>query len=514
YRDHHGDSKRYHMRFEQSPVSDIACSGSSIGTTGLKGIDIIPYGLERTIRIIINGESFIPYRDCWFEGMRYHMEEERGLSSYEDHYIPGCFESEIAANSEKIISVVCTMEKMTDYPDIEAVFRNEEERIRELEKTAFGAGRGDAFAAMLVKAADDFIVYRQSTGTKTIIAGYPWFSDWGRDSMIALPGLTLSTGRISDAEDILKTFSRYVRYGLVPNMFPEGGEEPLYNSVDAALWYMEAIGGYHRKTGNTDFIKQTLYPSMKQVIEGFMKGTINGIHTAADGLVSAGDEGLQLTWMDAKVGDWVVTPRHGKAVEINALWYSALKLMEELETAFCNHDEAAFYKLEAIRVKTAFEAEFWNEADGCLYDVIKEGFKDNSMRPNQIFAVSLLHPVIEGEKAKKVVDKVWKELYTPLGLRTLSPSSPGYRGTYSGNQYERDGAYHQGTVWAWLIGPFVTAFTRVHGREGQYGRLAESFIEPFRDHLGDACIGSISEIFSGNEPHEPKGCFAQAWSVA
>lgn len=386
----------------------------------------------------------------------------------------------------------------------------EKEKIR-LKALKDRAGCKDEFAAALTASADNFIVYRKSTDAKTIIAGYPWFTDWGRDTMIALSGLTLVTRRFNDAEQILYTFSKYVRHGLVPNMFPDEGQEPGYNSVDAALWYFEAVNKYLNYTGNHQFVRDNLYDSMQQIIRAFMKGTLYNIGMDTDSLITAGDQATQLTWMDAKVGSWVVTPRHGKAVEINALWYNALRIMSVLAEAF--GDDSIPYAAAAVKVKTAFEQSFWNENEKCLYDVISGDYKDGSIRPNQIIALSLSYPVLEGQKARAVVNKVWKELYTSYGLRTLSPKSEKYRGIYAGDQHMRDGAYHQGTVWAWPMGHFITAFKRVYGTEGKYGKILKSFIVPFKDHLKDACIGSISEIFDGDEPLEPRGCFAQAWSV-
>jgi predicted glycogen debranching enzyme len=506
YRDHHHTSKSYHMKFEDRAFE--------------KGVEIIPYGLDRTIVTACSEGTYNSAFDSWFRGMRYSIEEERGLEAFEDHHIPGSFDVQIEKGSEKVIHIICSTEKrLTSNPaaSMEKLFSNaqvmigrEEKRLVDLRQPAkYG---DDEFAAALAAAADNFIVYRSSTKAKTIIAGYPWFSDWGRDAMIALPGLTLVTGRFGDAEEILRTFSKYERQGLIPNMFPEGNDDPLYNSVDAALWYFEAIGKYLRYTGGYEFIKNTLYPSMQEIIESFKNGTINKIFVDSDGLVSAGDEGMQLTWMDAKVGSWVVTPRHGKAVEINALWYNALKLMEKLADHF--GEDSSGYSADAAKTAGTFEAKFWNEEQGCLYDAINGDFRDSSIRPNQIMAVSLLYPILEGDKAKSVVDKVWKELYTPFGLKTLSSGSPDYRGIYLGDQYNRDGAYHQGTVWAWLLGHFVSAFIKVYGTEGKYGEHAKAFLEPFRDHLRDAGIGSVSEIFDGDAPHYPRGCFAQAWSVA
>jgi len=503
FRDHHHNLRKNQMNFTRK------AEYSSVGGKESR-VEIAPFNLDTTIKLSCIGGFFLPAENCWFYNMRYYREEERGLDAYEDHYIPGSFDIIVEPGAEKQVAIVCTVEKEWGSYDAFSIVKKEEDRINSLH--SMQRFQGDNFASVLAVAADKFIVHRQSTGKKTIIAGYPWFADWGRDTMISLCGLTLVTGRYKDAEEILVTFSKYIKHGLVPNMFPEGNDEPLYNSVDASLWYFEAIGKYLRYTGNYDFIKDSLYASMKDIIRNFKKGTINKIYVDRNGLVSAGDPGTQLTWMDAKVDSWVVTPRHGKAVEINALWYNALRIMEELESAFGNNP--AEYAAEAEKVKKSFIESFWNEKKKCLYDVINDDGKDGSIRPNQVFAVSLLYPVLEGEKARYVVDKVWKELYTPFGLRTLSRSSPGYKGIYIGNQYQRDSAYHQGTVWPWLLGHFVTAFVRVYGKEGIYGRIVASFIEPFKDHLRDACISNISEIFDGDTPHWHRGCMAQAWSVA
>ncbi|HEX2926177.1 MAG TPA: amylo-alpha-1,6-glucosidase, partial [Ruminiclostridium sp.] len=388
------------------------------------------------------------------------------------------------------------------------VFNYQTARMEELMQRA---GCSNPLVKKLVLAADNFIVYRSSTNAKTIIAGYPWFTDWGRDTMIAFTGLTLATGRFGDAKEILFTFSKYVEYGLIPNMFPDDGEKPAYNSVDAALWYFEAVNSYLEYTGDSDFIKEEVYPCLKNICERFINGTIYDIGMTDDGLITAGNKNTQLTWMDAKVGDWVVTPRHGKAVEINALWYNGLMIMSKLAQKF---EDTDVYLEPASRAKASFEKVFWNEEQQCLYDVVNEAGSDSSIRPNQILAVGLSYAVIEGHKARCVVEKVWKELYTPYGLRTLSQDSPQYRGEYSGDVWSRDGAYHQGTVWTWLLGRFIKAYVRVNGNTAEVRRKAQDFILPIENHMWDAGIGSISEIFDGSNPHRPRGCFAQAWSVA
>lgn len=494
FRDYHFNASCQYMNFVQSPKEN--------------GVSIKPYNLELDINIYCSSGKYVSWGNNYFYNMDYAVERERGLQATEDHYIPGCFEIEAEPGQQLNVTVIATIEKDIKVKDGNAIIAAEEERLYKLVDKA---GYGNDLAKSLVKAADSFIVQRNSTGSKTIIAGYPWFTDWGRDTMIALPGLTLSTKRFEDAKDILYTFSRYVKYGLVPNVFPDGGDEPPYNTVDASLWYFEAVKKYIRYTGDYDFIYKNIYGALSEIINSYKEGTKFKIKMDSDYLITAGDPGTQLTWMDAKVGDWVVTPRHGKAVEINALWYNALKVYAEL-TSHMGNDGSVYEKL-ADKVRMSFEKVFWNDEAQCLYDVISEDYKDGSIRPNQIMAVSLSYPVLDGDMAKKVVDKVWKELYTAYGLRSLSRESQQYVGIYMGDQYRRDGAYHQGTVWTWPLGQFITAYVRVNGGTKEAKENAMRFIEPFADHLRDACIGSVSEIFDGNEPLIPRGCFAQAWSV-
>ena len=364
-------------------------------------------------------------------------------------------------------------------------------------------------------AADQFVVRRsrgQDVGA-TIIAGYPWFGDWGRDTMIALQGLTLSSGRATLAAEILKTFAAHVSEGMLPNRFPEVGEQPEYNTVDATLWYFVAVYEHLLSTDDLGLAKE-LFPVLAEIVEAHRRGTRYEIHVDPDDdLLYAGESGVQLTWMDAKVGDWVVTPRIGKPVEINALWYNALRIVAELARRLRKHKVAREYGAAAERVRGSFEKRFWYQEKGYLYDVVDGPDGDDaSLRPNQIFALSLPFPLVSpnGEKARSVVDACGRELYTPHGLRTLAPSDSSYVGVYRGGPRERDGAYHQGTAWPWLLGPFATAHHRAYGD----AELARSFLASMETHLLEAGIGSISEIFDGDPPQDARGCYAQAWSIA
>lgn len=371
----------------------------------------------------------------------------------------------------------------------------------------------------LVLAADQFIVRRDVTRTdgkpaggegKSVIAGYPWFGDWGRDTMISLPGLTLVTGRPEVARQILTTFARFVDRGMLPNRFPDAGELPEYNTVDATLWYFEAIRAYHAATDDVRLV-QELYPVLQEIVAWHQRGTRYNIHVdPADGLLYAGEAQVQLTWMDAKVDDWVVTPRIGKPVEINALWYNALRTMAGFARLLGRPADAETYEAQAGRVQASF-ARFWNNRLGYCYDVLDgPSGHDASLRPNQLFAVSLPASPLEASQARSVVDACARHLVTPHGLRSLAAGDPSYIGRYGGNRRTRDAAYHQGTVWGWLIGPFVSAHLRVYRDPG----LARTFLYPLLHHLNSHGVGSLSEIFDGDPPHTPRGCVAQAWTVA
>jgi predicted glycogen debranching enzyme len=363
----------------------------------------------------------------------------------------------------------------------------------------------------LVLAADQFIVDRsvpEHPHGKTIIAGYHWFSDWGRDTMISLPGLTLATERPEIARSILRTFATYVDQGMLPNRFPDAGETPEYNTVDATLWYFEAVRAYYSATEDDDLLHE-LFGVLADIIDWHCRGTRYNIHLdSTDGLLYAGETGVQLTWMDAKVGDWVVTPRIGKPIEINALWYNALRTMAN----FARHIGKPHQEYEAIADRTQVRfSRFWNQQTGYCYDVLDGPDGDDpSLRPNQIFAVSLPSSPLTPTATTRVVDACGRMLLTSHGLRSLAPEHTQYQGNYGGNQYQRDGAYHQGTVWGWLLGPFVLAHMRVYKNPA----IARQFLEPMANHLTAHGVGNLSEIFDGNAPMTPRGCIAQAWTVA
>jgi len=371
----------------------------------------------------------------------------------------------------------------------------------------------DPFVATLTTAAGQFIVRRGDL--HSIIAGYPWFTDWTRDAMIALPGLTLVTGRFDVARDILLAFAGYLDQGMLPNNFPDGDGPPDYNTVDATLWFFESVRHYLEYSKDVDFVRTHLYEKLKDIVEWHVRGTRFGIHVDfEDGLLVAGDSTTQLTWMDARVGERPVTPRGGKAVEIQALWYNALCVMQDLAAKFGDELNRKRYATQAVLARWSFNRLFWNAPSGCLYDVVNGKSNDASIRPNQIFAVSLRHTMLSPERARSVVESVQNHLLTPYGLRTLAPSDPNYRGRYTGDQASRDGAYHQGTVWPWLLGPFLTAYLKVNGHREAALQQAEEWIEPLRVRMLGPGTGQMNEIFEGDVPHGPVGCIAQAWSVA
>jgi predicted glycogen debranching enzyme len=466
---------------------------------------ITPYPDLPSLHFAHNAEC-IDRSGFWFYNFEYEREKERGLDAIEDLYSPFLLRFDLAENSSAAI-----ITSTARHTAVEAHGLQEKE-IQRRAHIVRRAPADDAFAKLLTAAADQFIVAR---GDQTsVIAGYPWFGDWGRDTMISLPGLTLVTGHFEEARNILLAFARNIDQGMLPNRFPDSGEKPEYNTVDATLWMFHAVHELLRYTGDYDFVRAELYQPLAGIIAWHQRGTRYGIHLDSDGLLHAGEPGTQLTWMDAKVGDWVVTPREGKAVEIQALWYNALRVMAQLASLFNEHAECSRYTLLAERVHARFAEAFWNESAGCLHDVVSGAGADSSIRPNQIFAVSLPYPLLSNDQALRVVDVVEWELLTPFGLRTLSPRDPRYRGRFDGDPRSRDGAYHQGTVWPWLLGPFLSAYVKVHGRSLEARRRADQFLDPLRAHFWQAGLGQISEVFDGDAPHRPGGCFAQAWSVA
>ena len=446
----------------------------------------------------------------WFYNLEHPREQERGLDFTEDLYCPGRFDGLLSPG--QTVTLVATVETETPEGPDEA-FKSELSRRRGLLKRA-DVPEADTAREALTLAADQFVVEKSDRVARaTILAGYPWFTDWGRDTMIALPGLCLTTGRHDVAREILTSFAGAVQDGLLPNRFSDSGAGAEYNTVDASLWFFHAVHAYAEASGDWDFAGGEMLPVLKAILEAHVKGTDYSIGVdPADGLLHAGQPGVQLTWMDAKVGDWVVTPRTGKPVEINALWHNALCVTAALADKADDADFAADCRQRAATVQASFLAAFRNPETDTLFDVIgPDGQPDASIRPNQVFAASLPFPVIEGDVAKAVVDQVAALLLTPYGLRTLDPNSPAYRPVYApGDPTFRDGAYHQGTVWPWLLGAFADAHLKVYGDKVKTRALFDTLLT---GGLYDYGVGSLAEIADGDPPHAPNGCIAQAWSV-
>ncbi|MDX1907741.1 MAG: amylo-alpha-1,6-glucosidase [Bacteroidia bacterium] len=448
------------------------------------------------------GAHYSPRPD-WYYQLEFEEELERGHEGHEDLFSPGRLFLRLEPGQQLGIILSCTPAAGRDALDL---FRQEAQRRHALLRQA---PMHSPFTDRLVLAADQFIVRRGTEGQKTVIAGYPWFTDWGRDAMIALPGLCLATGRAGDARMILETFAQSVSEGMLPNRFPDSGDEAEYNNIDATLWFFVACYQYLLHTEDPAF-EALLVPVMGEILRWHEAGTRYNIRMDSDGLLTGGAAGIQLTWMDAKAGDWVVTPRQGKAVEVNALWYNAWQIYAELLRRIGQPNEDAARQARIIR--KAFLQTFWHEGARCLYDFVDGDVCDSSIRPNQVFALSLPFPLLDSVQAEAVLTRIESELLTPVGLRSLSSMDPSYRSAYTGNQHSRDGAYHQGVVWSWLIGPYLDALIRVRGSWGL--ESARSIMQHFAKHLDEAGLGSVSEIFEAEPPYAPKGCVAQAWSVA
>uniref|UniRef100_B8HYG4 Glycogen debranching enzyme n=1 Tax=Cyanothece sp. (strain PCC 7425 / ATCC 29141) TaxID=395961 RepID=B8HYG4_CYAP4 len=498
YRDYHSITVAKEWQMATAPVA--------------AGIQITAF--DTAVPLYLLSQPLLSHRaNCepaheWYCDFNLSVERYRGLSDREDHLHAATFTA--CLNPGESFTLVASTNP-TPNLEGETALQRRQEYENQLIQTWKPQAESPAWLQPLVLAADQFIVARPSPADpdgKTILAGYPWFSDWGRDTMISLPGLTLATGRPEIARSILQTFAQYVDRGMLPNRFPDAGETPEYNTLDASLWYFEAIRAYEAVTGDGQLL-QELYPVLVDMIDWHCRGTRYNIHLdPADGLLYGGEVGTQLTWMDAKVGDWVVTPRMGKPIEINALWYNALRTM----TTFARKLGKPYQMYEAMGDRTqASFSRFWNSDLGYCYDVLDTpAGNDASLRPNQIFAVALPESPLSPVQQQAVVDVCARKLLTSYGLRSLGPDQPGYQGHYGGDQRQRDGAYHQGTVWGWLLGPFVMAHLRVY----QNPALAQQFLEPMADHLNAHGVGSLSEIFDGDPPFTPRGCFAQAWTVA
>jgi predicted glycogen debranching enzyme len=449
----------------------------------------------------------------WYRSFEYEEEERRGFDFHEDLWHPLTLSysfEEISSSGAPVRrnATVIASTSPRSAADIHLLRKSELSRRKKLTGNAVA----DPFLRALSRAGDQFLVARGDL--TTVIAGYPWFSDWGRDTMIALSGLALATGRPEIAREILLAFSQHVSEGMLPNRFPDAGEAPEYNTVDATLWYFEAARAYVEATGDVAFLKGTLYPVLADIVAWHVRGTRYGIRMDDDGLLASGAEGQQLTWMDARVDGRVITPRRGKPVEIQALWFNALSTMRDFSGKIGEEISSSEYAARAAACRTSFLRLFGDGGGGGLADVVSDHSKDLSIRPNQLLAVSLHHSMVSSDLAHRILTVVEEHLLTPVGLRTLSPRDPSYRGRYEGGPVERDSAYHQGTVWPWLFGPYVEAYLKTHGNGSKPLAKMRAALEPLQAFvLGDG-LGQIPEIFDGDAPHRPGGCPAQAWSVA
>ena len=494
----------YHSTHRHNPEFN-----AQIGAQSPSRVAIAPYSHLPAIQFDFSGE----FRGDghWYFGFRWPLEEERGLDAREDAFSPGVFSLELRGENPAFFAA------STDGVNLDEL---ENSRLETVERRRALGGGGDWNAPenRLRRAADQFLVRRED-GLFTILAGYHWFTDWGRDTMIALPGLCLSTRRHDVAASVLRAFASAMSQGMIPNRFPDAGETPDYNTVDGTLWFYHAIGEFWRASGDLETVRE-LYPKMVEGIEWHLAGTRFGIRAdEGDGMLVAGDERSQLTWMDAKIGEVAFTPRAGKPVEIQALWFNALCETALVAKALGDDAMSEICREWSRKIATHFSDLFWNAGENCLYDFIAEDtknglYRDGAIRPNQIFAVSLPHRLLCHEREVQVVECVERELLTPHGLRSLSPRDSRYRGTYIGDSWARDSAYHQGTVWAWPAGAFFEAYLRAHGASFEAKTQVKNWLAPLISHLDSAGIGSISEIFDGDAPHAPRGCIAQAWSVS
>jgi predicted glycogen debranching enzyme len=475
------------------------------------------------LRLLLDGShgSFVLERERVPEVV-YRVERSRGYDAQGDLWSPGEFHVELGRGRPVVLVASTEAWNVAAALPARAALAAERERRRRLLERAPAVARSGP-AAELVLAADAFVITptgrledqvrsrAEGDAPRTVIAGYHWFTDWGRDTMISLEGLTLTTGRVDDAGSILRTFARHVKDGLIPNLFPEGNAAGLYHTADATLWMFHAMDRYLRASGDRHTLRRLL-PVFEEIVRAHERGTRFGIRIDRDGLLTQGEEGYQLTWMDAKCDGWVVTPRRGKAVELQALWYHALKVLEGWVREERGEAATAHVTAAADRAREAFNARFWYRDGGWLYDVVDgERGDDPSLRPNQLLAISLPNPILDRRRWGPVLEAVRAQLLTPVGLRSLSPDHPDYKPNYHGDLRTRDAAYHQGTVWSWLIGPWVDAWLALHPDDRAGARAA---LDGLLAHLGDACVGSISEVFDAEAPFTPRGCIAQAWGVA
>ena len=463
-----------------------------------------PYSISPDLFIRVPGSTF-EHRGQWHHNFQYRAEMQRGLDFQEDLFCPGTFHLTLR-EGDRLGIIVSTLPPFgRDALELERHERTRREHLLQ------NVPSPNDLIRTLALAADQFVVKRDEQ-LNSIIAGYHWFSDWGRDTMISLPGLCLVTGRFEEARRILLAFARHASQGMLPNRFSDWGEEPQYNNVDATLWFFVAVHQYHEYTQDHDFVREELMPVLKDILDWYGRRTRYNIHVAKDGLLYAGIPGEQVTWMDAKVDGWVVTPRQGKPVEVNALWYNALVIYARLLRLPGDEVRSLYYTARDDKVLEVFNSTFWNEDKQCLYDYIGDNFRNDAIRPNQLFALSLPFALVSGERAKKILRVCEEKLLTPVGLRSLSADHVEYKAHYGGNRWSRDGAYHQGTVWSWLLGPYVDAVLRLKGAAGR--KEVSNLLQNFGFHFREAGIGTVSEIFDAEAPHTPRGCIAQSWSVA
>lgn len=536
YREHNASSTKKDLSFFNFKLEEE--TGFMLIPQDVPSVEII---LQVSEGELVKSES------QYDEDLQFATEVENEVPGLDTCFTPYKIKIDVPANSTKHVSLVCHVEDTENIycsnvvsdvlPDhipswnwgeeitSESAFEVLEDNRKFFSALLENAKCQDELSEVLTIATNEVLSYRESTDLTTVLAGLPWFTDWGRDTMIAFTGCVLSTRRFKKAEEILLTFAKYVDHGMVPNMFPDDGQDPLYNTVDASLWYFYAVHKYLEYNNTPEahsFIQNNIYPALKEISAAYQKGTLFSIYMEEDGLIHAGSGTDQVTWMDVRVGNWVVTPRHGKPVEISALWYNALKVMENLATKF--GEDASHYTQLAEKVKTSFCEKFWNEKDGCLYDVIDddcghvnpnhtEDIFDASIRPNQIYAVALPYTMLDADKARSVVDVVKEILFVGVGLRSLDPAHEDYHPIYVGSLPKRDAAYHQGTAWGFIVGGFITAYCNVYGRNEETAKKALEMIEPMKAHLYNNCVGSICEIFDGDAPHNGRGCYGQAWSV-
>jgi len=464
-----------------------------------------PYDSAPNIFISVPNSTY-KHHPAWFFKFNYAVEKYRGLDFEEDLFNHGTIRVELKEGSK--LGIIISTEDPSN-KNAEDFFERERERKLQLINRSANQPINLSITQQLILAADQFIVKRDED-LKTVIAGYHWFTDWGRDTMISLPGLCLCIGRYEDAKKIIAAFAKNVSMGMLPNRFQDNNEPPEYNNVDGTLWYFIAIHKYLEYTNDIRFVLNEILPVLKCIIDWHFRGTRYNIHVDEDGLLYAGEKGQQLTWMDARIGDWVVTPRIGKPVEIQALWYNALNIFSKLLERNGQEEDARTVCLSANKVKKSFLQKYWFEEGNYLYDVIDEnGIPDATLRPNQLFAIGLPFPLVEGDKAASILKIVEEKLYTPVGLKSLTQEDARYVSVYGGDAYKRDSSYHQGTVWSWLLGIYVDSLIKVKSEKSK----AKKVIEDFAYHLNEASIGSVSEIFDADAPYYPRGCVAQAWGV-